>query len=99
MDGLMELMAMVKENPKLFISEKGDLRNAESLTRALQTATLTQRDLHGMKNIDQKFNQKKWREQQALERELKANKQTSTDDGIEILYVHEPAEEEGAAHE
>ena len=98
MDGLVELMAMVKEKPQLFFSKKGDLRNAESLTRAIQTATLTQRDLHGMKNIDQKFNAKKWKEQQKLERELKAQKQTAEDDGIEILYVHEPAEEEGAAN-
>ena len=97
MDGLMELMAMVKEKPQLFFSEKGDLRNAESLTRALQTATLTQRDLHGMKNIDQKFNQKKWREQQALERELKAQKEVTEQTGQMVVYIHQPAEEEQEA--
>ena len=94
MDGLMELMAMVKKKPQLFFSEKGDLRNAESLTRAIQTATLTQRDLHGMKNIDQKFNQKKWKEQQALERELKAQKEVTEQTGQMVVYIHQPAEEE-----
>ena len=97
MDGLAELMAMVKENPKLLISEKGEMRNAESLTRAMQTATLTQRDLHGMRNIDQKFAAKKWKEEQKLQRELKAQKEVTENTGQMVVYIHQPAEEEEGA--
>lgn len=102
LDALVELAAMVKDNPKLLFTEKGELRNAESLTRAIQTATLTQRDLHGMKNIDQKFAAKKWKEEQKLQRELKAEKETGSEDRVQVIYVHAPeeeAEEEGTGHE
>ena len=94
----MELAVQVKENPKLFFNDKGDLRNAESITRALQVAAVTQRDLHSLRNIDQKFAAKKWREEQKLQRELKAMKETKDEqDGMEILYIHDPEEE--ASHE
>ncbi len=102
LEALVELAAMVKENPKLLFTDKGELRNAESLTRAIQTATLTQRDLHGMKNIDQKFAAKKWKEEQKLQRELKAEKETGSEDRVQVIYVHAPeeeAEEEGTGHE
>lgn len=101
LDGLVKMCAMVKENPKLLIDDKGGLRNAESLTRAIQTGTLTQRDLHGMKNIDQKFAAKKWREEKKLQVQLKQmgiKEDKAAEDGVEIIYIHKPeeAEEEGA---
>lgn len=102
LEALVELAAMVKENPKLLFTDKGELRNAESLTRAIQTATLTQRDLHGMKNIDQKFAAKKWKEEQKLQRELKLERETGGEDRVQVIYVHAPeeeAEEEGTGHE
>lgn len=102
MEALVELAAMVKENPKLLFTDKGELRNAESLTRAIQTATMTQRDLHSIKNIDQKFAAKKWKEEQKLQRELKAEKETGSEDRVQVIYVHAPeeeAEEEGTGHE
>lgn len=95
LDALVELAAMVKDNPKLLFTEKGELRNAESLTRAIQTATLTQRDLHSIRNIDQKFIAKKWKEEQKLQRELKAQKEESAVNGQMVVYIHEPAEEPG----
>ena len=93
MDALVTLAEMVKNDPKLLFTDKGELRNAESLTRAIQTAAMTQRDLHGMKNIDQKFAAKKWKEEQKLQRELKAQKETGGEEGVQIIYVHEPEEE------
>ena len=93
LDALVGLAEMVKKEPSLLISEKGEMRNAESLTRAIQTAAVTQRDLHGLKNIDQKFAAKKWREEQKLQRELKAQKETGGEEGVQIIYVHEPEEE------
>ena len=98
LDGLVELAERVKENPKLLIDKTGSIRNAESFAKALNTATMTQRDLHGLKTIDQKFAAKKWREQQNLERELKKEKQTE-EGRFEVVVVHEPAAEEGEAHE
>ena len=99
LDGLVALSEKVKQNPLLFFDEKGGLRNAESLTRAIQTGTLTQRDLYSMKNIDQKFMQKKWKEEQKLQLQLKAmsmKEDKAEEDNMEIIYIHEP-EEEGAA--
>ena len=97
MDALMGLAEMVKNNPKLLISEKGEMRNAESITRAIQTATLTQRDLHSIRNIDQKFAAKKWKEEQKLQRELKAQKDVTEQTGQMVVYIHQPAEEEQEA--
>ena len=76
LDALRQLAAELKQEPKkLLMDKQGTIRNAESITRALQTATMTQRDLHGLKNIDQKFAAKKWKEQQKMEREKAAGPQ------------------------
>ena len=75
LDGLVDLAKQVKDDPKLLIDKTGSLRNAESFAKALQTATMTQRDVYGLKNIDQKFAAKKWKEQQKLEREKAAGPQ------------------------
>jgi len=75
LDGLVKLAEEVRENPEILKDKTGSIRNAESFAKALQTATLTQRDLYGLKNIDQKFAAKKWKEQQKLEREKAAGPQ------------------------
>lgn len=76
LDALRQLAAELKQEPKnLLMDKQGTIRNAESITRALQTAAMTQRDLYGLKNIDQKFAAKKWKEQQKLEREKAAGPQ------------------------
>ena len=93
LDALMQLSAMVKEKPMLLFDEKGSLKNAESLTKALQIGAMTQRDLYGMKNIDQKFMAKKWKEEQKLQRELKAMKDQNGITGQMTVIIHEPAEE------
>ena len=67
LDGMVQLAEQVKANPKILTDKTGSIRNVESFARALQAATMTQRDLYGLKNIDQKFAQKKWREQLKLE--------------------------------
>ena len=96
LESLASLAEKVKENPLMLISEKGEMRNAESLTRAIQTATMTQRDLYGLRNIDQKFAAKKWKEEQKLQRELKAQKEETDQTGQMVVYVHVPAEEKQA---
>lgn len=95
LDALVALSEKVKEDPLLFFDEKGGLRNAESLTRAIQTATLTQRDLYSLKNIDQKFMQKKWKEEQKLQLQLQQMKQKDEQEqtGQMVVYIHAPAEE------
>lgn len=100
LESLAKLAEDVKKNPKMLISEKGEMRNAESLTRAIQTATMTQRDLYGLRNIDQKFAAKKWKEEQKLQRELKAQKDVTEQTGQMVVYIHPPAEEqEGGGNE
>lgn len=100
LESLAKLAEDVKKNPKMLISEKGEMRNAESLTRAIQTATLTQRDLYGLRNIDQKFAAKKWKEEQKLQRELKAQKDVTEQTGQMVVYIHPPTEEqEGGGNE
>ena len=101
LEALAKLAEEVKQNPKkMLISEKGEMRNAESLTRAIQTATLTQRDLYGLRNIDQKFAAKKWKEEQKLQRELKAQKDVTEQTGQMVVYIHPPTEEqEGGGNE
>ena len=92
--GLEKLAGMIEEKPELFFDKTKGLRNAESVTRALQTATMTQRDLYRIPNIDQKFAAKKWKEQQKLEREKIAEK--TEDNGQQLIWVmHEPPSEEG----
>ena len=54
MEALMQLAAKAKKDPeKYLIDEKGTMRNAESLTKAIQTAAMTQRDLHKLPTLDQ----------------------------------------------
>ena len=78
LDGLLQLAADIKKEPKNMLRDKQlTIRNAESITRALQTATMTQRDLYGLKNIDQKFADKKWRAEQK-EKKAEANELTGT---------------------
>ena len=93
--GLEKLAAEVAADPVKYLQDKsGSLRSAESITKALQTATETQRDLYRLPNIDQKFAAKKWREQLKLEKD----KTKEADGGNQQLMVviHEPAKD-GAA--
>jgi len=93
LDALVKMAEEVKNNPKLLLDKTGGMRNAESLTRAMQTAAMTQRDLYRLPNIDQKFAAKKWREQQKLERELKAQKeQQETETQMWTIVVPEGSE-------
>ena len=93
LDGLVKLAAMIQEKPEVMLMDKtGSIRSAESFAKALQTATMTQRDLYRLPNIDQKFNAKKWREQLKLEKEKQKN--GSGENGEKLIWVmHEPAEE------
>ena len=98
LDGLIELAKAIKKKPTIMLTdEHGTIRNAESITKALQTAAMTQRDLYGLKNIDQKFAAKKWKEQLKLEKEKAKGPETSA--GPLMMIVHEPAEEDGEEHE
>ena len=54
------------------------------MSMPIQTATISQRDLYGLKNIDQKFAAKKWREQ------LKLAKATTETGEQELIRIHEP---------
>ena len=93
LDALVKMAEDVKANPELLLDKTGGMRNAESLTRAMQTAAMTQRDLYRLPNIDQKFAAKKWREQQKLERELKAQKeQQETETQMWTIVVPEGSE-------
>ena len=87
LEGLEQLTEMIRKNPyQMFNDANGTLRNAESVARAINTATLTQRDLYGIKNIDQKFAAKKWREQVKMEQA----KAMTDAGGQELIRVHEP---------
>ena len=96
-DGLVMLATMGgKEPAKLFTDKTGSIRSAESLAKAIQTAVMTQRDLRGLRNIDQKFAAKKWREQLKLEKEKAKGPEMSG--GPLMMVIHEPAED-GEANE
>ena len=76
LDALLSLTEEIKKKPRYWLrDEHQTIRNAESITKALQTAVMTQRDLYRIPNIDQKFAAKKWKEQQKLEREKAAGPQ------------------------
>ena len=91
---LEKLTEEIEKNPVGFFRDKQNgLRNAESVTRALQTAAMTQRDLYRLPTIDQKFAAKKWKEQLKLE-QAKAKKDETTDDKL-VWVIHEPAAEDG----
>ena len=92
LDALLDLTEMIKAKPRYWLrDEHQTIRNAESITKALQTAVMTQRDLYGLKNIDQKFAAKKWKEQLKLEKEKAKGPENSA--GPLMMIVHEPAEE------
>ena len=94
LDGLVQMAEIISNKPREYLTDvNGTLRNAESFAKALQTATMTQRDLYRIPNIDQKFAAKKWREQLKLE-QAKAKKDENGDEQL-IWVVHEPAAEEG----
>ena len=96
LDGLAAIAALWKEHPNRMIRDKaGTIKNAESFAKALQTAAMTQRDLYRLPNIDQRFAQKKWREQMKLEKEKLAKDNGSAEEQL-IWVVHEPPEEEAA---
>lgn len=63
-DGIVALARAIKEQSaegkysRLFVDDKGGLKNAESITRAIQTATQTQRDLYKLPTLDQDMQRK-----------------------------------------
>lgn len=74
-DGIVALARAIKEGStegqysRLFIDDKGGLKNAESITKAIQTATQTQRDLYKLPTLDQDMQKKA---EAARKREAKA---------------------------
>ena len=95
LDSLIELAQAIKKKPVLMLTDAhGTIRNAESVTKALQTAVMTQRDLYNIRNIDQKFAAKKWKEQLKLEKEKAKGPETSA--GPLMMVIHEPAEDGGS---
>jgi hypothetical protein len=94
LDGLVKMAQLIQANPKAMLKDKtGSIKSAESFAKALQTATMTQRDLYRLPNIDQKFAAKKWKEQLKLEKQKTAE---GSADGQMLVVIHEPAEEETA---
>ena len=92
LDGLIEMAEMIQQKPRYYLRDQGGtLRNAESFAKALQTATMTQRDLYNLKNIDQKFAAKKWREQLKLEQ---AKQKDSQESDQETWVIRAPEGEE-----
>ena len=92
LDGLIEMAEMIQQKPRYYLRDQvGTLRNAESFAKALQTATMTQRDLYNLKNIDQKFAAKKWREQLKLEQ---AKQKDSQESDQETWVIRAPEGEE-----
>ena len=82
----------IAEDPEKYLLDKsGSLRSTESITKAIQTATDTQRELYKIPNIDQKFAAKKWREQLKLEKAK--TKEAEGGDEQMMLVIHEPPEE------
>lgn len=82
LDGLMQLTEEIRKNPTSMLMDKsGSLRSAESMARAINAATLTQRDLYKIPNIDQRFAEKKWK------RELKDKIRESSEAGSTVWNV------------
>ena len=70
LDGLVKLAELIRSEPeKMLVDKTFSLKSAESFAKALQVATMTQRDLYRLPTIDQKFAAKKWKEQLKLEKE------------------------------
>lgn len=63
-DGLLALAQKIQTESadgkysSLFVDDKGGLKNAESITKAIQTATMTQRDLYKLPTLDQDMQKK-----------------------------------------
>ena len=92
MEGLLKTAELIRDNPfQMLTDANGTLRNAESFSKAIETATKTQRDLYRLPNIDQKFAAKKWREQLKLEKAK--TKEAEGGDQQVMLVIHEPPEE------
>jgi len=76
-DALLDLTGIVQRNPLMQMRDaNGTLRNAESLTKAIQLAAMTQRDLYRLPSMDQELRKKEAaarkkeaKEKIALERE------------------------------
>ena len=109
-DGLLALAELVKAKPEvLLIDDHQTLRNAESMTKAIQTATMTQRDLHKLPTLDQDMRKKEEaqrkkeaKEKLAIDREKweaeKLAKAGGPEGNPQLIWVlHEPEEE--AEHE
>ena len=79
LDGLVKMAKEIQEKPYLLKDKTGSIRNAESFAKALNTATMTQRDLYSLKTIDQKFAAKKWNEQKKLEKQKLAGPQVDAE--------------------
>ena len=106
-DGLLSMAALVKAKPEvLLVDEHQTLRNAESMTRAIQTATMTQRDLHKLPTLDQEMRKKEEaqrkreaKEKLAIEKEKweidKAAKTGGPDGSPKLIWImHEPEDAE-----
>lgn len=93
LDSLVQMAEVISNKPVQYLTDaNGTLRNAESFAKALQTATMTQRDLYRLPNIDQKFAAKKWKEQLKLEREKAKGNEAGS--GEQLIWVmHEPEED------
>jgi len=76
-DALLEMTKLAQAKPEYTLFDQGrTLRNAESLTKAVQLATMTQRDLYRLPSMDQELRKKEAaarkkeaKEKIALERE------------------------------
>lgn len=77
-DGLLALAQKIQTESTdgkysgLFVDDKGGLKNAESITKAIQTATATQRDLYKLPTLDQDM-QKKAEAQRKREAKARLN--------------------------
>ncbi len=107
-DSLLQMAGLVKDKPKFYLmDEHQTLRNAESMTKAIQTAAMTQRDLHKLPTLDQDMRKKEEaqrkreaKEKLTIEREKweaeKLAKAGGRDGNPQLIWVvHEPEEGEG----
>ena len=91
LDGLVQLTQIIQKNPYQMLTDaQGTLRNAESVAKALKTATETQRDLYKLPNMDQKLARDKWKAEQK-EKKAQAKELSGT-----VVRIESDAEEEVA---
>lgn len=105
-DGLLELARIVKSRPRMLNHSKSGLKNAESMTKAIQTAVQTQRDLYKLPTLDQDMRKKEeaQRKKEAkvkleIEKEKWEIEKTAKTGGPEgnpklIWIVHDPEDAE-----